>query len=131
MTYDPREKVACFAKEYGEVGLAVLFVWNTANPLRCYYGDDCNPDEYLGYVERFIKGLDRDLIALNRPVKEGVVERLVRECVRRSFYPSQFAEGWVTNDNIEEIMAMILSIPTFSTLSPETLLANPESTPTS
>lgn len=56
-THNPHEEVESFVREHGQLGRTVLDAFNSADPLRCYYGDDCNPDEYLGYARRFIARL--------------------------------------------------------------------------
>lgn len=82
--YDPHGLVGAFITKHHIMGAIVLSAWNEADPLSCYYGDDCNPDEYLGYAERFIEGLERIL-----PEERKRYPHLIAELVRRSFYPSQ------------------------------------------
>lgn len=100
-TYNPKTKVADFVAKHGELGRLVLEVFNTVNPLRCYYGDDCNPDEYLGYAERFITALERESIFLNGSRKAEVLSGFVLELFRRCFGPTQIVEGWVSESAIE------------------------------
>lgn len=129
MAYDPRSSVAAFISKRGEAGHTVLLTWNAVDPLRCYYGEDSNPDEYLGYAERFIAEIERSVIALNNPVKQTAWDTLIRECVRRAFYPTQIAEGWVEIAAIERIAEAIHSAcaeylsQNGKTLRPDALLA--------
>lgn len=95
MTYDPRVRVEAFRAETGTLGEIVLSTFNAIDPFHCYYGEDCNPDEYLGYAERLIKALQRA-----RVFQEELSEELVVELVRRAFYPSQVVNGWVKPDEI-------------------------------
>lgn len=71
----------------------VLDAYNTVDPFQCYFGEDCNPDEYLGYAKRY---LDSDTTAT--PF----------ERVKSTFYDSQTEEGWVTDDQIAQIAKLVV-----------------------
>lgn len=103
--YDPettlKSVVDWTEPEWRVVFFIVLEVWNEVNPLNTYYGDDCNPDEYAGHAERFIKGLRAELITWEVQPKQTSPFILV-ELVRRSFHSSQVCYNpalkrcWVT-----------------------------------
>jgi len=62
--------------------------WNEVNPFHCNSGEDCNPDEYIGYARRFVEGLRGAYPALSEePSKNSPF--LIEELVRRSFYAGQ------------------------------------------
>lgn len=69
----------------------VLDAYNTVDPFQCYYGDDCNPDEYMGYAIRCLNS-----------TQPTTLDR-----VRMSFYPSQWIEGWICDKWCEEIATLI------------------------
>ena len=107
-TYNPQALVLSFTKEYGELGILVLEIFNTIDPLSCYYGDDCNPDEYLGYAKRFITSLEQDSIWLNNSRRVEVLPAFVLELFRRCFSTSQIAEGWVSEAAITALRDTLL-----------------------
>lgn len=96
-TYDPHAKVRLFTEKHGGLGKLVLNVLSTVDPLFCYFGEQCNPDEYVGYAERFITGLRENSGNLNESMREQVLPAFVLEVFRRSFYVSQIAQGFVGN----------------------------------
>lgn len=95
-----------YLEKYGLLGEKVLLAWNWVNPLHCYYGEYCNPDEYTGYCSRFIEQWNKRFIGFgNNP---ATLEEL-EEYVRRSFYTSQVVgEKWVSLKDIREIAQTIL-----------------------
>ncbi len=106
--YDPRGQVEAFIAKYHAMGAIVLHAWNTADPLSCYFGDDCNPDEYIRYAERFIEGLERTL-----PDERKRYPHLIAELVRRSFHASQvcydpkLGRAWAPRSRRSEIARLI------------------------
>jgi hypothetical protein len=56
MSYDSHANYNAFIAKYSERGLRVLNIWNTVDPLHCYYGDEVNPDEYVRPVTRYLEG---------------------------------------------------------------------------
>lgn len=92
----PQRAVDFFIQREGEVGQLVLDIFNQENPLGCY--DETIPDEYLGYIERIIKGLKS---FLDQP--QTLSFDIVYSCVRNSFYPEQIEKGFVTEDKIKSI----------------------------
>lgn len=83
------QKMADFHNSHQDA-TKVLNAYNTVDPFHCYFGEDCNPDEYLGYAERFLRG-------------EGSTFRRVV----KSFYDSQIKDGWVNAEVCEQIADII------------------------
>ena len=101
-TYDPRKRVAGFVSEHGDLAEIVLDAFNTVDPLHCYYGEDINPDEYLGYAMRFIATFKADS-------SESKVRELFTDIVRTSFHAEQVSRGFVTEEDIASIAELIHS----------------------
>lgn len=70
----------------------VLDSYNEVDPFHCYYGEDCNPDEYLSYAVRYMKNKEA----------QNTLWR-----VYSSFHQSQFDEGFLTEDHCEKIAQLI------------------------
>ena len=111
---DPREQVERSIKEHGWVLEAARVAFNSQDPLHCYYGEDCNPDEYLGYAEEFVKMFELTDVYVD--TMETVRDRhpitsldFVREIVRRTFGPCQFIRGWVSSEDIENIAQTLVN----------------------
>ena len=102
MTCNPNTRVRFFLDQYGESGKVVLSAYDTIDPLRCGY----MPDEYLGYAERYMVSFQYAL-ALHPEVWNSV--ELAEELVRRTFYPAQIVQGFVT---LEAIKALAVEIQT-------------------
>jgi len=75
--YNPKEKVANFCQH--EYGRAILNGYNTIDPFHCYYGEDVNPDEYLGYAKRFLQQMEPNQLS----------EEMAIELTRNAFFTSQ------------------------------------------
>jgi len=117
-TYNPNQRVAKFLQDQGVLGSVVLDAFNTIDPLSCYFGSDCNPDEYLGYAKRFIESLKREEMYFNTSRRNRAWPQFIRELVSRSFGAVQLAEGvWIREGAIEEIASRIQEVVT-----PETKL---------
>ena len=101
--YDPHQKVQDFLSEYSKLGRIVLDAFNAVDPLHCYYGDDCNPDEYLGYAKRFISRLCDAICegSFNDPLEYVSL-------VEGSFHPGQREEGFLDQDDIYQIAVQIV-----------------------
>ncbi len=98
-TSDLEKKVEAFKQKHGVFGTLVLECFNVVDPLRC----GTMPDEYFGYAERFVKALPAAQVTSNQP--EALA--LFMEVVRRCFYPTQLAEGFVSPDAIRVIASGI------------------------
>jgi len=102
--YDPEAKVSEFIQEHGQIGAIALEAWNAVDPLHCLYA----PDEYLGYVKRFIEGAAKVI-----PSEWSLHLDLVEELVRRSFSPTQvcnhtgLGRPWVTTEGIKAISRLV------------------------
>ncbi len=110
MAYSPQAAVAEFISRTGQAGELVLSVYTQHDPLHCYFGEDCNPDEYLGYAERFVESMQRESVFLNDSRKDQAWPSLLYELTRRTFGPCQIAEGWVTEEQIKEIALSLLDL---------------------
>lgn len=94
-------------EKWGPIGPMVFEAWNEVDPLHCLVA----PDEYLGYVERFIEQAAR--VTARNPGDWSDYPDLVEELVRRSFYSTQVCcrkgDGlpWVTTDSIKAIATLI------------------------
>jgi hypothetical protein len=88
--YDAHARVAKFVASHEDAEL-VLRAYSEVDPFRCYSGDEVNPDEYLGYAKRFCN------------YKSGTT----LEKVKRSFYDSQWYDGWITEADCEQIAERI------------------------
>lgn len=58
MSYSAEKRVKEYLdkyKEYRELAKTILQAYNAADPIGAYFGDNCNPDEYLGYATRFME----------------------------------------------------------------------------
>ena len=113
--YNPHNRVVVFIQEHGKLGEIAMEAWNSVDPFHCLYpgGYECpcdlqNPDEYLGYAERFVQGFGKASVALG-----GSTPELVEELVRRSFGASQVvvnpANGlrWVSTEDLKAIAQRI------------------------
>lgn len=100
---NPLEAVHAFLRENGTLGLITYQAFTNVDPFHCYYGEDCNPDEYLRYAERFVEALPKAQASANKP---NAIELFV-EVVRRCFGPTQVVGGFATIKDIEAIAEMI------------------------
>ena len=100
--YDPEVKISEFLLTAGELGRIAFEAWATVGPLHV------PSDEYLGYVERFVKETGRYI-----PSEWQTHPGLVVELVRRSFHPAQvchhvgLGEPFVNANEIKTIAEMI------------------------
>jgi len=109
---DPQQQVEHSIEEHGWVVEAALAAFTSRDPLHCYYGEDCNPDEYLGYAERFVKMLRQMDVSVDvmRTIDGRSLTSLdvIREIVRRTFSPSQLVLGWIKEADIEGIAVSLV-----------------------
>lgn len=83
--YDPQERVEAFNAQKGEIAEKIRQAFNRIDPLKCFYGDDVNPDEYLGYVSRFLNKFgQKDFNSLS--------EEEIADFIRVSFHPGQIGK---------------------------------------
>ena len=80
MAYNPFERVAEFETKYGYDGVALLNAINKVDPYRCYYGADCNPDEYLGYAIRYLEDTHPSpVVKLASAFREELTDEEIRD----------------------------------------------------
>lgn len=53
------QKLNRFLSGFPKDGQKILTAFNSADPLHVYYGDDVNPDEYVGYATRFLSAFEK------------------------------------------------------------------------
>ncbi|MCL5411206.1 MAG: hypothetical protein M1150_00440 [Patescibacteria group bacterium] len=100
---EPAGRVVDYLKGKFKEHYPVLEAYNQVDPLRCYFGEDCNPDEYQGYAERTITALEKAAVAANH----GLNYKMVREAVRRAFSVAQIGEGFVSEESREQLAVLI------------------------
>ncbi len=104
--YESRISAALLEK-WGPIGPIVYEAWNEVDPLHCLVA----PDEYLGYVERFLASAAS--VTARGSCEQSDRLDLVEELVRRCFYISQVcrrkSDGlpWVTAEEISMIATLI------------------------
>lgn len=103
--YPPKavENVEAFFANYAEqreFAQIVLGAWDQND---FCHSVEITYDEYVGYAKRFLDWWNSAAISANE-----LSDRLVRECVRRSFYATTLAEGFATDDDVAQISEYII-----------------------
>lgn len=79
MSYHPHARVRCFVAKYGYHGKMVLDAFNEADPYHCFYGDDVNPDEYIGTATKYLETYNHDVLTGLNNCLSGDVDLQARE----------------------------------------------------
>ena len=110
---DPHQQVEHSIEEHGWIVGAALAAFTSRDPLHCYYGEDCNSDEYLGYAERFVEMFREDDVfvdvMLTNENRQLTSLDYIREIVRRTFHLDQVVKGRVTSEDIENIARTLVA----------------------
>jgi hypothetical protein len=85
-TLSALERVEHFIEKHGDLANVAMCAFSDTDPFHCFYGEDLNPDEYLGYAERFVKEVEGSTTTANGLAPDTTIFDLVRMAVERSFH---------------------------------------------